>query len=328
MPTTDGVIRLGRVSVVTADIAASEEFYRRSFGFERVSERTDAGPSFEDLLGIPGVRARSVVLQLGLEQLELVCYDPPGRSYPRGSAANDAWFQHIAIVVSDIGAAYELLVGDGKMTPISTRGPERLPPNTGSVTVFKFRDPEGHPIELSQFPPGVGSARWQGPHEGGNCRGIDHSAISVAQVDRSLDFYCGLLGMRISARTVNRGAEQDRLDGLANAEVDIVALQPADESSPHIELLGYRPFGRPATIVDVTDISATQLAFDVADLRTVLARLPNDGSIVSRRPAQIEGGKVGVLVRDPDGHLILLQSATGADAQLAVIPGYSSTRRL
>ena len=31
-------------------------------------------------------------------------------------------------------------------------GPQLLPPSTGSVTAFKVRDPDGHPLELSYNP--------------------------------------------------------------------------------------------------------------------------------------------------------------------------------
>ncbi|ODR96565.1 hypothetical protein AUC70_14945 [Methyloceanibacter stevinii] len=44
---------------------------------------------------------------------------------------------------------------------VTAGAPVLLPPNTGSVTAFKFRDPEGHPLELISFPDGVGDARWQ-----------------------------------------------------------------------------------------------------------------------------------------------------------------------
>ncbi len=307
MAAAEGVTWLRRVSVVTGDLAATEAFYRASFGFERVSETTHAGGNFEDLLDMPDVRALSVLLQLGREQLELVCYELRGRKYPPGSVANDVSFQHVAIVVADMRAAYDVLVRGGKMTPISTGGPERLPPNTGSVTVFKCRDPEGHPIELSGFPSGVAAPRWHAPHGSGNCLGIDHSAITVAHIDRSLDFYCGVLGMRVSGRSMNHGAEQDRLDGLPSEGIDIVALQPADDASPHIELLGYRPLGRQDGTVAVTDVAATQLTLEVDDLQRLLSRLPAGGSIVSRCPVPIDSDRQALLVRDPDGHLLLLR---------------------
>ena len=46
-------------------------------------------------------------------------------------------------------------------TPISTSGPQLLPAASGGVSAFKFRDPEGHPLELIAFPPGAVPPQWQ-----------------------------------------------------------------------------------------------------------------------------------------------------------------------
>src|SRR5690606_16398048 len=118
--------------------------------------------------------------------------------------------------------------------------------NTGSVTAFKFRDPEGHPLELISFPPGVGAPVWE-KVRGEGILGCDHTAISVMNLDRSLHFYADLLGFRIASRSLNQGPEQDRLDDLPGCLVDVVALEPTIITTPHVELLHYRmPPGRPA----------------------------------------------------------------------------------
>ena len=73
--------------------------------------------------------------------------------------------------------------------------------------------------------------------------GYDHSAISVAEVDRSAAFY-GLLGLEQASRQLNSGAEQERLDGLPEGDVvDVVAMRPAAAPTPHVELLAYRTPG-------------------------------------------------------------------------------------
>lgn len=36
----------------------------------------------------------------------------------------------------------------------------RLPESSGGVTAFKFRDPDGHPLELLAFPDGKVPSRW------------------------------------------------------------------------------------------------------------------------------------------------------------------------
>jgi catechol 2,3-dioxygenase-like lactoylglutathione lyase family enzyme len=109
---------------------------------------------------------------------------------------------------------------------ITQGGPVLLPPASGGVTALKFYDPDGHPVEFIQFP----------DHRPG---GLDHSAIVVADADRSIAFYRDTLGLRLTSRQINTGSEQDRLDGLVGATVDVVSLCPVS-ATPHVELLGYR----------------------------------------------------------------------------------------
>ena len=165
-----------------------------------------------------------------------------------------------------------------------------LPPSNGAVRAFKFRDPDGHPLELIWFPPGQGRAVW---HKGASAApflGIDHSALSVASTSRSLAFYRAL-GLRVSERSVNRGPAQERLDGLPGARVRVTGLRPVSAASPGLELLGYRPSGRAAGMVFPNDL--------VTDWITLAVRpSPGDSSCA---------------MQDPDGHrLVLVDQGAGA----------------
>jgi len=165
---------------------------------------------------------------------------------------------------------------------VSTRGPERLPARNGGVTAFKFRDPDGHPLELIQFPPGQGRPVWQ--HAGGNglssgpFLGIDHSAMTVAATPRSLRFY-RRLGVRVTARSLNDSPAQSRLDGVPGARVLVTGLRFSAPASPGLELLCYTPPGRPAPVV-----GANAAVTDWVKL----------------------SGRRAAVRRDPDGHIMLL----------------------
>ncbi len=159
-----------------------------------------------------------------------------GRAVPANSRSNDGWFQHLAIVVSTSTPATPECCAPARL-PISA-GTQRLPawnPNAGGIRAVYFRDPDGHPLELIQFPPGKGEARWQDKDR--LFLGIDHTAIAAAETERSLAFYRDRLGFHIAGTSENWGIEQERLSAVPGVHVRITTLRAA--SGPGIELLDY-----------------------------------------------------------------------------------------
>jgi catechol 2,3-dioxygenase-like lactoylglutathione lyase family enzyme len=202
-----------------------------------------------------------------------------GRPIPADSRSNDRWFQHLAIVVSDIDLAYAIVLREGA-APIST-GPQELPawnPKAGGIRAVYFRDPDGHPLELIQFPPGKGDPRWQDRDR--LFLGIDHSAIAVRDTNASVAFYRDRLGLYIAGRSENLGVEQKRLSAVSGAHVRITTLRAS--SGPGVELLHYLTptDGRPMPV----DTTADDLWAEEIVLRAALA-------------AHFEEW-----LRDPDGH--------------------------
>jgi catechol 2,3-dioxygenase-like lactoylglutathione lyase family enzyme len=242
--------RLVRFSLVTATLAPLIEFYEQALGCTLLDiEDCEAGG------------ARRALLALGSERLELLQFERPGAPYPAGLAASNVRFQHFAVVVADMAAAYARLARLPGWQPITRDGPQRLPANAGHVTAFKFRDPEGHPLELLAFAPGAVPSRWQYPPRAALFLGVDHSAISVTDSARSIAFYTAL-GLSVSASTHNRGPEQARLDGLTAPDAIVTALALPDGGA-HVELLCYRnaPASPPAPL-PVNDVAATRLEFE------------------------------------------------------------------
>ena len=302
------VTQLIRVSITVADLPGTVAFYHDWLGLVRGADRVIDDPAWKRLVGLDEtVTARATAVFVGEQEIDLIAFDPPGRLYPAERASNDQWFQHVALVTGDMTAVWERL---RKGTPgeITKGGPVLLPPNTGSVTAFKFRDPEGHPLELLSFPPGVGADIWQEATELG-VLGYDHTAISVMDVDRSIAFYTDLLGFQIGGRSLNKGPAQDRLDGLSGCEVDVVALQPSEVSTPHVELLHYRtPPGRISTTqVNAQDVASVRQVHKVDDLDVLTKRLKEaDVPFVSPGIVTLKAGGRAASIRDPDGHMIVL----------------------
>ena len=281
------VTQLIRVSITVSDLVGAAAFYRDWLGLDVGPEQTLGDPAWNRLLGLAqGTTARSADVTLGKHAIRLVAFDPPGRPYPTMRASNDQWFEHVALVTGDMKAVWERLKG-GAPGEITKGAPVLLPPNTGGVTAFKFRDPEGHPLELI------------------------HTAISVMDVDRSVAFYTGLLGFGIVGRSLNTGPEQDRLDGLDGCLVDVVALAPTEAATPHVELLHYRtPPGRTLTAeIQANDVASARQVHKVDDLDAMTRRLEAaDVPFVSPGIVSLKAGGRGAAVRDPDGHMIVLMA--------------------
>lgn len=263
------MIRLHHVGRNVADLPRATTFYADALGFEPQGPATD-DPRLAAMLGAS--RATTQYMQLGAQGIALTQIFPNGAPYPHHATSNDSYFQHIAIVTTDIFAAAARATKSGA-TPISIGGPQKLPLSSGGVTAWKFRDPEGHALEFLEFPP---DSPWQGDALN---LGFDHSAISIKYAGRSIAFYKDL-GLSLQHRQTNRGVEQDRLDGLNEVTVDVIAMMPT--TSPHVELLCYQTPSPPFPIaLNPTDIAADRLAFAKNEI-----------------PQK--------LLRDPDGHFLLI----------------------
>jgi catechol 2,3-dioxygenase-like lactoylglutathione lyase family enzyme len=302
----NAVQKLSRIALVSREPDRLASFYQSAFGFVRGDETQLAGTALQSLLGIPGAKARLIPLRLGGQTIELLGIDPEGEVYPADVPAWSNLFQHFAIVVSSMSAAYAKLSAQAGWKPISTEGPQALAASSGGVTAFKFRDPEGHPLELLAFPSGAVPERWQGSDVTGFL-GIDHSAISVADTSQSIDFY-RRLGLQRSGGSCNTGPEQDKLDGTRGSIVEVTALAPV-EVPPHVELLCYRNIlDRNRKFSGVNDVAATQLILSTHSTAALHALYTQTADALVSGPVPFEDGVVRAMMRDPDGHLLRLES--------------------
>jgi catechol 2,3-dioxygenase-like lactoylglutathione lyase family enzyme len=311
-PAARGVAWIG---LTVSDMDRSIAFYRGVLSFEVESDREVAGPDLERLTGVFGARARIVRLRLGEEELELTEYlatSLPGRPAPVDSRSNDGWFQHVAIIVSDMDRAYRVLRSN-KVRSASTE-PQLLPrtiPNAAGIRAFYFRDPDAHPLEILQFPPDKGDAKWHRP-TGRLFLGIDHTAIVVSDTERSLRFYQALLGLQVKGESHNFGTEQAHLNNVEGADLRITGLR--GQVGPGIEFLEYLSprDGRPIpTDERPNDLVHWQTTIVTRGLASVEPELDSAGvPVVSRGVTDMPGRNLGfargVLVRDPDGHVLEL----------------------
>lgn len=306
------VKRIESVGFTVSDMDRAIDFYRDVLTFDVESDTEIHGREYELLTGVFGARSRIVRLRLGDEVIELTEFlTPRGRPIPQDSRSNDLWFQHVAIIVSDMDAAYARLRAN-KVEHAST-GPQTLPdyikPAAG-IRAFYFKDPDGHVLEVLEFPPDKGKERWHRLAKGGRLfLGIDHTAIAVSDTDRSLGFYGEKLGLRIAGESMNYGPEQERLNNVFGARLRITGLATPEEGIA-VEFLEYlaprtgRPYPRPSAANDLWHWQTSFAADDISLLEKMKWEYVSSGAAYMKD--SVLGFKRAAVVRDPDGHAVRL----------------------
>jgi catechol 2,3-dioxygenase-like lactoylglutathione lyase family enzyme len=302
--------KVDSVGITVGDMDRSVAFYSGVLTFKKESDTEVSGDAYEHLYGLFGLRLRIVRMRLGEESIDLMQFlAPTGRPAPVDSRSNDRWFQHVAIIVSDMNRAYALL--RAHKVEHASSGPQRLPdwnPNAGGIEAFYFRDPDGHPLEILHFPAGKGVQKW---HEAGDrlFLGIDHTAIVVADTDASVAFYRDMLGLSIAGTSENYGIEQEHLNNVFGAHLRITSLRAA--AGPGVELLEYLAprTGRPMPAdSQPNDVWYAQINMSVRDVRVVVqGARAGHYTQVSSGVIELAPGLGAFVVRDPDGHASLLR---------------------
>ncbi|MCI0738290.1 MAG: VOC family protein [Gemmataceae bacterium] len=300
------------VGMTVSDMDRSVEFYCKVLSFEKGSDVEVCGDEYERLQGVFGVRMRVVTLRLGEEQIELTEYlAPRGRPVPADTRSNDHWFQHIAIIVSDMDKAYAWL--RKHKVEHASPGPQRLPDwnkNAGGIQAFYFKDPDGHHLEILQFPRDKGDPRWRRKTDK-LFQGIDHTAIVVSDTDASLKFYRDHLGFKVVGESENHGTEQERLNNVFGARLRITTLRAA--KGPAVEFLEYvvprdgRKMPADTKANDIWHWHIGVQASSLTDIPPMLRSMKTRAfsSCIVTLPSDRLGFRRGYLATDPDGHALL-----------------------
>ena len=153
--------------------------------------------------------------------------------------------------------------------------------------------------------------------DGWRATGLDHVSVTCGDLDRSLAFYCGLLGLELRARGEAEGSSEFAITGLADP-----AVRWADVQLPHgqvLELIEYeRPRGTPSR-PKPNDPGATHISLRVPDANAAWERLRAAGAAVRTDPVTIDSpgawdGARAFYAADPDGVTVeLIQPSAGTD---------------
>ena len=176
---------------------------------------------------------------LGDEYLELTEYlAPQGRPAPSDARGNDGWFQHVAIIVSDMDRAYAPAARvQGAARVLGSANASRLEPR-GRRNPRVLLPRSRWPLRSKCCSSRKGRAIRNGAASTNRLfLGIDHTAIVIQDTTASLRFYRDRLGLRVAGESENYGPEQERLNNVFGARLRITAVRGDD--GPGIEFLEY-----------------------------------------------------------------------------------------
>jgi glyoxylase I family protein len=136
---------------------------------------------------------------------------------------------------------------------------------------------------------------------------VDHTGITVTNLERSLAFWQDVLGFELSHRAHQTGDLAREITGVAGAEISIAVLKAPGHK---IELLEYQapPDRKKHIELSPCDVGSVHVALTVDNLDAVLSTIAASGWRAAGQPQTLQSGpnagKRVVYVRDPDGTTI------------------------
>jgi lactoylglutathione lyase len=139
--------------------------------------------------------------------------------------------------------------------------------------------------------------------------GPRHAGITVSDLDRSLDFYVGTLGLELLWRRLYEEREIARIVGIPEATAFDIAMLRVPGSDLEVELLEYKGVERRDASSRPCDFGAGHFAFFVddidalhADLAARAVRFRSDSPV--EMSAGANRGAKSVYSLDPDGYVV------------------------
>jgi len=135
---------------------------------------------------------------------------------------------------------------------------------------------------------------------------IRHTGIVVNDLDKAIDFWCGLLGFNVIKETEESGTQIDRMLGTKNVKLSTKKL--SDSTGHQIELLKFHThFDKKKWVGKAFSIGLTHIAINVSKLDDLYILLTKEGYAFNAPPHESPDGLVKVAyMHGPEGLLIEL----------------------
>ena len=151
---------------------------------------------------------------------------------------------------------------------------------------------------------------------GWSITGPRHAGVTVSDLDRSLEFYCGQLGLELLWRRLYEEPEITRIVGVPEATGLDIAMLAVPGGAFQVELIEYQGCERHSGSARPCDYGTGHFCFFVTGIEALHVELRERGvSFRSDGPVEMSaganrGGK-SLYSLDPDGYVIELHERAG-----------------
>ena len=133
-----------------------------------------------------------------------------------------------------------------------------------------------------------------------------HIGITITNMEKSLNFYRDLLGLKVVRSMDESGNYIDNMLDISNVKVSTVKMS-ANNGTTLIELLEFKSHPKEPENMEIYRIGTSHVAFTVIDLEKCYEILLNSGVKFNAQPQLSPDGYAKVtFCHDPDGTLIEL----------------------
>jgi catechol 2,3-dioxygenase-like lactoylglutathione lyase family enzyme len=305
-----GVSRVFHLNVNCSDLERSLGFYRDLLGLTQGAHTVPTEPQAGAAFGLEQAQwdawilsdSRGFGVGTALDLLEWQVPRPTGVPYP---AANHLGFGRLGFASDDVDGLYERLVAAGVDCTGAPHdiGLAGAPP----VRAFVCADPDGTLVEFVTGPPG---------REGNQ---LSFVAINCSNLERSLEFYVGVLGCSVKHRFAPGPSDGAALRLGPEVEWEMAYVDdPSDTGTFALDLVEWkRPRSDGPAYPSANHLGIYRMAFFTDDIDRDHDALQRAGVECVTPPAGLEMGPGipslrALLFPDPDGTMLELIESPNA----------------
>lgn len=142
--------------------------------------------------------------------------------------------------------------------------------------------------------------------------GFNHSSFTVSDLQRSIDFYCNILGMNLVREAQRPEDYTESVTGIEGCSLNIAIVEGWGH---RLELIEYVGLAKKKKSAPCSSPGAAHICFNADEIESTVERLRQKGVMFVSDPVTVpsepnKGGKV-VYGKDPDGIVFELVELLG-----------------